>query len=221
VIRSRAFIDWRTGSGVLIVIGIHLLLAPQGLAEMIDPFTDPSGVGSPGPTHSVHWDHWSLLTVTETITNIGNGQYRYAYSFVNVETSPIWDFVVFIPFVPSTPVAFNGHTSWFRASDPIRGVYPEYDGRNLNPAIIQLLGTCTAPLMDPGTAIQVGESASGFSFVAPAYDPSPKYYCYETILSGYTQSNGTGNVAAVGLTPEPASLSLLALAGMAMIWRRR
>jgi hypothetical protein len=63
--------------------------------------------------------------------------------------------------------------------------------------------------------------------LSDTYDPSSKYYYYETIASGWTQTNGSGDVAAVGLTtavPEPSTLALLivgAAGGLAVAWRKK
>ncbi len=78
------------------------------------------------------------------------------------------------------------------------------------------------PWEDPSTSIQLSEAASGFSYIASTYDSSPKYYWYETLASGYVKTNGTGKVAAVGLTiPEPGTLSVAILGGLGLIRRRR
>lgn len=180
----------------------------------------------------IDWYYTSPLVINETITDLGTGEYRYAYSFANTDTSPIWHFGVYLTHVAypelfhypapgSTP--FAAHEAWdgpayVQMDGPVS---PAYDARNMAPSIAALVGTHTEPMVDPVEAIQLGEMATGFSFVSPIYDPDPKYYFYETIASGHTQTNGTGKVAAVGLTPEPATLSLLALGGLALLRRRK
>jgi hypothetical protein len=149
-----------------------------------------------------------------------------------VDTSPIRQFSVYLTHAPSletllypAPGAtfFDGHEDWqppayVRVPGPL---IAEYDARNIDPSIAALVGTHTEPQVDAVHAIQVGETAAGFSFVSPIYDPSPKHYCYDTIASGEPLTNGTGKVAAVGLTPEPTSLLLLALGGLALVRPRR
>jgi len=36
-----------------------------------------------GASTTIQWDHWSPLTVVETITDIRDGDYSYEYSFTN------------------------------------------------------------------------------------------------------------------------------------------
>jgi hypothetical protein len=162
----------------------------------------------------VTYDHWSPLTVHEQITNIGGGQYKYTYSFVNEDTSPIWSFGVCSNFPTMGNGYFTGHSGWLLSTSPISAYSAGYDARNLDPDVQFLAIALTQPFINQATAIQIGEHASGFYFTAFGYDPSPKYYFYETIASGYILTNGTGKVAAVGLTPEPATLLLLGLGGL-------
>ena len=214
----KRIMDVKRSWMVIIEIGFCLLQVPQGLAAESNPFTGGAG------GNTVDWYYWSPLTVVENITDLG-GAYRYDYSFVNVDTSPICEFAVNTTFFAQPENKFTGHLSW---ASPVwclvTGVYPEYDTRNLDSAIVGFIGTYTEPWEnpDPVTAIQVNEAASGFSFTASVYDTSPKYYFYETIASGYTQTNGTGKVAAVGLTiPEPGTVLLVGLGGLAVLKKRR
>ena len=161
----------------------------------------------------INWNYPSPLTVVETITDMG-GYYKYEYSLVNVDTSPIWFFGLCTTFrVGNTPTEFSDLPGWHEPRwTAYNGVHLEYSGRNLDPQIAGQIMTFTESAADSAAAIQVGEAATGFSFTDTTYDPFPKYYFYETIASGYTQTNGTGNVAAVGLTvpvPEPSTLTLL------------
>ena len=150
-------------------------------------------------------------------------QYQYDFSFTNVDTSPIWLFGVYTDFAPSIPTLFTGHAGWDSSPLSVSAALAEYDGRNLDPAILYVPYTWTNPWVDPVTSIQIGESVSGFSFTASVYDSSAKYYIYETIASGYTQ-NGTGKVAAVGMTeviPAPGAI-LLGSIGLGFVnWLRR
>ena len=96
-------------------------------------------------------------------------------------------------------------------------LYTEYDARNLDPDIAYLIHSSAGGGIDgnPIARITPGELVEGFSFTTSIYDTSPKYYIYETTASGYTETNGTGKVAAVGITvPEPATLFLVGLGGI-------
>ena len=171
---------------------------------------------------AIQWDHWSPLTVVENITDAGGGNYRYEYSFVNVDTSPIITFGVYSTFETESTTTFSTHAGW--NNWPLRhvdNVPPPWDARNLDPDIIGFTWTDNGRQYITGTqypyetAIHVDEYASGFSFTASVYDPSPKYYFYE--LFPYP-TGPAGKVAAVGLTvPEPASLLLLGLGGFALL----
>ena len=188
----------------------------------------PKGLGN-----TVKWYYWSPITVVETINNLGGGSYRYNYSFVNVDVSPIWHFGINTTFITQARggsetggTKFTGHDSWtYPDWMPVSSVHSSYDARNLDPAIVGVTNTSRYVMTAPTPSIddiQVGEAASGYSFTASIYDPSPKYYYYETIASGYAQTNGTGKVAAVGLTvPEPGTVLLLGLGSLALFRKRR
>jgi len=177
---------------------------------------------------AIVWDYDSPLTVIENVTNIGGGEYRYEYSFVNEDSLPITFFGVYTTFEAQAENTFAGlHPTWdepfFWSVDIIGHIY---DARSLDAAIIGLIviHNCqylVAETVCPGeTAIQPGQAVAGFSFIASVYDASPKYYFYSTIDSGYP--NDTGRLAAVGTTvPEPMSLVLLCFGGLALIKTRR
>ena len=143
---------------------------------------------------------------------------------MNTDSSSIWHFGIYTTFTTQgstggTP--FNGNISWggpewFYNNE----MSPEYVGTNLDSAIMGATNTYTLAWMNEERAIHVGDTASGYSFVASTYDPSPKYYYYEIIASGCTALNSRGNVAAVGttVTPAPApSAILLGTIGICLI----
>ena len=177
---------------------------------------------------AIVWDYDSPLTVIEDVTNIGGGEYRYEYSFVNEDSVPITFFGVYSNFEALTESTFAGlfptwETNRFRLVDIIA---PRLDGRNLDEAIIGVASTdnCRDLVVETvcprETAIQPGQAVAGFSFIASAYDISPKYYFYSTPDSGYIAY--TNRVAAVGTTvPEPTSLVLLGFGGLALLKTRR
>ena len=177
---------------------------------------------------AIVWDYDSPLTVIENVTNIGGGEYRYEYSFVNQDSLPIIFFGVYTTFETQMENTFTGlfpawETNRFRLVDIIA---PRLDGRNLDEAIIGFTYTnnCRHLVVEtvcPGeTAIQPGQAVAGFSFIASVYDISPKYYFYSTTNSGYAPY--TNRVAAVGTTvPEPTSLALLGFGGLALLKTHR
>ena len=197
---------------VVLIILICLLKPHPGLADVMG---DPRIGGSGGNTVVAMYD--SPLTVIETITDIGGGSYRYEYSFVNTDASPIWHLSVDTTFVTEGVTKFTEHDNvlWGEGTSPIAGVFPQFDSRNLNPNITHTTYTYTSTFVDADRAIQIVEVVSGFSFTATTYDPSPKLYVYETIASGYARTNGTGQVAAVGLTvSEVTNTASVAHAGL-------
>jgi hypothetical protein len=190
----------------------------------------PAVFGNPDP--NFHWDHSAPFTVNETITEISkDSSYRYSYTFTNTDTSSIWNFGIFTNLLTSGWTSFTGHEDWqpvvFRFID---SVYPEYDARNLDPAIAGLTGAANVkelPL-NGTTAIQVGEHVTGLSFIMNGpKDTSAKYFFYETMESGWTQDrelDPTGAVAAMGQTvfvPEPATVALLGMAFAGLLQGRR
>jgi hypothetical protein len=167
----------------------------------------------------ISWDHWSSINIHEEITSLGNGEYNYKYSFVNTDASPIWHFLMYTDYSFWNHTVFSQRADWDLSGSPVGGG-GSFDARNLDPDIRYMIYVYTYPFMDQAKSIQTGEYVSGFSFNASVYDPSPKYFAYETLASGHATSNGTGKVAAVGLTPEPCTLLLLGL-GAAILRKRK
>jgi len=174
------------------------------------------------------WDYESPLTVVEDVTDIGSGEYRYEYSFLNEDSLPITTFGVHSAFEAQGESTFTGlDPAWSEAFFwPVDIVGPAFDGRNLDPAIVGFTHTdncrhlVVSTVCPAETAIQPGQIVAGFSFVAPVYDTSPKYYFYSTPHSGYPAN--TGRFAAVGTTvPEPATLLLLGFGALAILKPRR
>ncbi len=173
-------------------------------------------VKMPVASASVEYMYESPLTVTETITDIGSDSYKYEYSFTNVDTSPIWHFSVYTTFARTgrTTSSFTEYPGWVRQMTSVTEVYPEYDARNLDPYISHSFYTNPTSWDDFDSGIPPEQTVSGFSFESNHYDPSPKYYGYETLASGYARQNG-GRLAAVGQTvPEPTTLLLLGFGGL-------
>jgi hypothetical protein len=158
---------------------------------------------SVGPRNVVY-DHWSLLNVKETITDLGGGTWKYSYEFTNTDVDGIWHFGVWSHFGTSFPTIFVEKGDWYASGLSIEEVIPPYDARNLDPDIVWVTSTWGPNWPYSTNPIVVGEHVSGFSFTANVYDPSPKYYFYE--LQG-SYAGESGIISAVGLTGEPGSIN--------------
>jgi hypothetical protein len=180
------------------------IVALPGLLVSAAAF-NPAVDGVSGHARSVQWLYDSPLCVTETITDLGGGSYQYTYSFTNADPGHIWHFGVWSAFGYVYSIAsWAGHPEWEYSAGSIDALLPEYDGRNLDPAITWLANTWGPNWPDTYDPINPGEAVTGFSFVADGYDDGPKWYFYETTESGY--AGYTGYLAAVGQTgggPSP------------------
>jgi len=176
---------------------------------------------------AIQWDHDSPLTVQETITLLNGGLWRYEYSFVNTETSPIISFGLYTRIPWSDYSGFRDRLLYGFYTTTIDDVPPVCDARNLDPQIIRR-GTCTSCTQNhlgdiiciEEQMIQPGELAAGLAYTSTIYDPLPKYYYYETLESGHAMQSGV--VGAVGQTvPEPTTLLLIAFGGLGLAGRHR
>lgn|GEM_PF-3128718 len=198
------------------VLGLTFLACPA----FADP--DPSLATLGGDlegTRAVQWLYDSPLCVQETITDLGGGQYQYSYSFFNNDTNHIWHFGVWATFPSaSSPTEFVQHLEWNKSWNVIADLYPEYDATNLDPNIAIMTSTWSLEWQYATDPINPGEFVSGFSFVAPAYDNSPKYYFYETLESGYVVEDGF--LAAVGTTSSgPSAVENASWGGIKALYR--
>jgi hypothetical protein len=175
---------------------------------------------------ALNWEYDSPLTVTETITDIGGGDYKYEYSFENVDTSTIWNFLLYTEFVAQGQSTFDSYDVWTAPSAIEADSLPDYyDPSILDSDILYGLGSAYeywSPQYGEDYGIQINQIATGFSFTSSVYNNTPKYYIYCTVASGRPSWNGTGNVAAVGTTvPEPMTISLFGLGALALFKRRK
>jgi len=176
---------------VIFLVALLSRGTPSSFASATGAAEGPQGSG-----HSVSYDHWSLLTVVETITDLGAGTWRYSYEFTNTETSAMWHFGIWTRFVTTSATPFS-LPDWDAHLYDIWGVYSAYDARNLDPLIIWLSATEGHPWVTPSNPLPVGAIAE-FSFEANVFDSSPKYYYYEFV--GTYAGPPDLPVTAVGLT---------------------
>ena len=174
------------------VLSIGFTVSPVAAADDAVPGV-PSG-------DSVSYDHWSVLNVFETITDMGGGTYKYSYEFTNTEPTAIWHFGVWTTFSTGAVTTFDQTGTWpVHDSHDINAVATEYDARNLDPPIIWLSHTHDSGFPTSPNPIPVGAYVSGFSFTASVLDGSPKLYYYE-IYGSYAVTDPEGKLTAIGIT---------------------
>jgi len=186
--------------------GSLLLLVPLVLASnarvvsAAQTYATTNGSLNSG-SHSVSYDHWSVVMVIETITDLGGGTWKYSYEFTNTEASSIWIVGVWTTFQTNAPFTtftqMDPFGTWIAYSHDINVAFVEYDARNLDPNILWLSATHDTPFPASPNPIPSGAHVSGFSFTANVLNTSPKYYWYELWGSWAHQ---LGYVTAVGLT---------------------
>jgi len=212
----------------LFLISSLLIISLSGMASAVNPVvTDQTR----GPGNTMHSNHTSVLSVTETITNLEDDYYQYSYSFINTENKPIWHFLVETPFPITDDVTpFNGKLSmnagFFELNSP--NIHNIYDARNLDGSLLMGANTWTNSFQDELQSIQVGESVSGFSYIAATYDPGPKLYAYETIdnyavNSGKVTAYGNTSTSTTHNIPEFPSIALpiAAIFGLVFLFGKR
>ncbi len=173
------------------------------------------------------WEYDSPLNVYEEITDIGGGNYRYEYSFENVDTSIIHSFIIYTEFIAQGQSDFDGFQHWVGHFVTVGGIYPgydsinpEYDPRILDEDITGGVWTGYEYWEGEEYGIQVNDFVSGFSFTSTTYDPLPKYYSYTTIETSGPDPYESGIVSAVGTTiPEPGTVFLFG-AGVLILFKR-
>ena len=203
--------EWKKQTFVLAICAVFLV-AMSGMASADSANGNPvatipgkeTGVspvsGEETAVRAISYDHWSVLNVVETITDLGDGTWHYSYQFTNTDTSGIWHFGVYLrsTILTGSSTLFSQTPTWYTDDGlPIDDVYPVYDARNLDPSIVMLKTTWAPDWQYTSNPIPVGAYVSGYSFIADVYDPSPKYYFYEFVGSYAVE---TGYVTAVGLT---------------------
>ena len=161
------------------------------------------------------WEYSSPLSVVETITDIGGGNYRYEYSFKNIDTSTIWDFHLFTTFNVQLENTFSGYEKWEKWFITVEQ-YGTYDPRILDGDIIGGVSTAYEYwAFGEEFGIQPSNITEGLTYLSSIYEPSPKYYAYTTIETNGDIAYWQGVMSAVGQTvPEPCTLSLLALGAL-------
>ena len=185
---------------LILVANMHFTLPVNSIAgEWIDTY-DASFV------QGVQWLYDSPLVVIEEILPISGGLYEYRYRFGNSDSNHIKMFTLHTSFGISEPAG-----TWATAELWNVGlgcdmdlVLPPYDARNLDPKITCYVTTWYGDwrVLPPAEEVIVpGGSVAGLSFVSSVYNPSPKYYYYETVESG-SAAEEPYFVAAVGLTQK-------------------
>lgn len=191
-------------SFVSVVLTFQLLVVGgAAIASPILPGTGGNTLIAAGP---------NFLTVTEVVTDIGGGEFKYTYSFSNDDPSEVWHFSIYLEFAElATQVEAIGMPNDSSISRLMDSVSAPYDARNIDPDITSVAHMWFGPPFATNGLLP-GESAS-LSFVAGVLDLNPKLFAYETIASGYAGSvGGSHEVAAMGYTvPEPSSALLVSL----------
>ena len=191
------FKAWRMAR-VTVLFVFYAMCSYESMAA-VSPIT---GIPSTKSGMEAEWLYESPLTVFEVITPLDGGLYQYSYSFLNTDVYQIWQFGVYTTFEvlqPFTP--WSTFEEWHAWWSELERAFPVYDLRQLDPNLIMVAHTWYGSGPDypyPENPIPPGEFVEGFSFVSSVFDPTQKYYMYETLESGYAPDSGY--MAAVGLT---------------------
>jgi len=176
-----------------------------------------------GAQGAVTFDHASLADVSSIRTDLGGGAWQYDVSITNNDTSNIWhfDFWTDATILSIFDEDFGDHVS-INIDLDAASTFSEYDARNIDASVLYSHGLFTGGLPPSLSGLQVGETGT-FSFTANFLITS-FLYGYETGASGWTQSNGTGDHAAIGTTqvvPIPEAVWLFG-SGLGLLgWMRR
>jgi hypothetical protein len=206
---------------LMLVVVVALIFAGVNVFAL---GSGPIGPGAGGG--ALASNHSSFLNVTETITPMGDGSYKYAYDFVNNDSFGVWFFGVYTkePTTMLDPVN-NLEAVWNVDHADLTQVAACYDARNIDPTLTGVVYSWSPGPYGGGLyPVLPGGSGTGFYFKTDVYDPSSKLYFYESI-GNFAQENG-GKVAGFGFTPginpvvpewPSALLAMPSLLGMALL----
>ncbi len=152
----------------------------------------------------------SRVDINLDISDLGGGTYGYTFSFINRESSELWDFAVWT----IEPVSTLSGSFERNVSIHLDQVFSEFDARNLDSSLSWLNGMYypsnrfqTAP--DSGLPID----DSAFLYFEANFFETSFHYGYQTLDSGHASSNGgffaAGGVASATAVPIPSAVWLL------------
>ena len=164
----------------------------------------------------------SMIDVNLQILPLGNGDFGYTFSFVNTDSSDIWDFVVWTEW----PVSSLSGSFENQISISLDQVFPQFDARNIDSNLCLLngmyyTGNGFQTAADSGLPLDAG----ALLYFEVDFFETSFLYGYQTVDSGHAASNG-GYFASIGVAyanevPLPQTFGLLGIGFFGLLLLRK